>query len=368
MASVAGSRASWLLLGGLAAGVGLQPYVGCLPDETGTDPVDEQTGDLVTDLQAKVVSPALTAFRDDAAALREAIVAWQGGGAREDVRPAFLAAMDTWQQVELLQIGPAGSSLTTLGGEDLRDEVYSWPTVNPCRIDQVTVSRDYEAADFFEVNLVNAYGLDALEHLLYAPEGDNVCPNQVDINASGDWDALGPDGVSERRAAYALAVVDGILATTDTLLDRWDPAGGDFAATLRDAGTEQALDAVFRGQFYLELVVKDQKLAGPLAGDPAEGEASGQSAAWVAANLRGFRTLFTGADGVGFDDVLTDQGHADLSEKILADTDAALALAEQGALDQALYDAVKLVTDDLKGDLLTVLSLQLPTEAAGDND
>ena len=35
------------------------------------------------------------------------------------------------------QLGPAASALTT-GGEGLRDEVYSWPTVNPCRVDQET--------------------------------------------------------------------------------------------------------------------------------------------------------------------------------------------------------------------------------------
>ena len=33
-----------------------------------------------------------------------------------------------------------------------------------------------------------------------------------------------------------------------------------------------------------------------------------------------------------------------------------------------LYAAIKAITDDLKGDLATVLALEIPSEAAGDND
>ena len=42
-------------------------------------------------------------------------------------------------------------------------------------------------------------------------------------------------------------------------------------------------------------------------------------------------------------------------------------LAERGKIE-ALYEAVKAVTDLLKGDLAVVLSLVIPSEAAGDND
>ena len=36
-----------------------------------------------------------------------------------------------------MQLGPAGSSLSAVAGADIRDEIYSWPTINPCRIDAV---------------------------------------------------------------------------------------------------------------------------------------------------------------------------------------------------------------------------------------
>ena len=100
----------------------------------------------------------------------------------------------------------------------------------------------------------------------------------------------------------------------------------------------------------------------------------------VAANLRGFRALFTGGDGAGLDDLLAELGHEALAEEILQRTDEAVLLADAVAVPvhdgvvsepdriDALHDAVKALADLLKGDLVTVLSLTVPDEAAGDND
>ena len=91
----------------------------------------------------------------------------------------------------------------------------------------------------------------------------------------------------------------------------------------------------------------------------------------------GFKTLFSGAEGMGYDDLLIDLGHADLAEKILADTDAAIAAASQieGPLSEAiaaqpeqvmaLYDHIGVITDQAQGDLATVLLMEVPAEAAG---
>jgi predicted lipoprotein len=142
--------------------------------------------------------------------------------------------------------------------------------------------------------------------------------------------------------------------------------------------------------FYLETVTKDRKLAVPLGYHPDCGEdlcadevenlASGVGAESIAANLAGFELLFTGGDGVGFDDLLVELGHGDLAEQVIADLQTVYALAiaidvpldEKVAEDTAeveeLYAAVKSVTDVLKGDLSTILALTIPSEAAGDND
>lgn len=405
MATTAGDRglASWLALGGLTAGA-LVWQAACDPKAGAVDTgVAAATTDLLASVGPSVVLPALAAFEGEVAVLAGAVDAWQaalaaggdGEAERATAQEAWVAAMGTWQQLELMQIGPAGSSLSAIGGQDLRDEIYSWPTTNPCRVDQETVAGGYAAADFFEVNLVNAYGLDALETLLFSGP-DNACPNQVDINSSGAWAALGDEGVAAARADYAVAVVAGVADTAARLSTAWDPAGGDFSGKLAltagsspFANEQEALNAVFDGLFYLETATKDRKLAVPIglqdcaeAACPEDVElwASGTSLEAIEGNLLGFQALFTGGEGGGFEERLDAAGHADLAQEINARTDAALARVRsmEGPLSdtvvsapadaQALYDDVKAVSDLLKGDLATVMVLEIPSEAAGDID
>ncbi len=177
---------------------------------------------------------------------------------------------------------------------------------------------------------------------------------------------------------------------------RWDPYGDNFGAQLSRSGkagtygdATTALNAIFDALFYLETRTKDEKLAHPLGlldcsstdclEDLESPHAQG-STAWVHANLVGFQKLFTGENGTGIDDLLVEMGHQGLADRM--NGNLALAIDTSGSLDIALdalfmkdqamalqlYDEVKAVTDDLKGDLSTVLSLQIPSEAAGDND
>lgn len=401
MATMAGEGRSWWALGGLTVGALVwQAACGPVAGDTG---LAAATTDLLASVGPYVVLPALEDFESDVAALDAAVAGWQaalaaggdGQTERATAQAAWTDAMASWQRLEVMQIGPAGSSLSAVAGQDLRDEIYSWPTTNPCRVDQETVAGGYDAADFFDASLVNAYGLDALETLLFSGP-DNACPNQVDINSSGAWAALGDAGVATARADYAGVLVDNIAARASQLHAAWEPEGGDFsgklALTAPDTpyGSEQeALNAVFDALFYLETATKDRKLATPLGGgecaesvcpDDVELLQSGTSVAALGANLRGFRDLFTGGEGGGFDDRLDAAGHGDLGQEILRLTDAAIARADglQGPLSeavvdrpeevQALHDDVKAVADLLKGDLATVMVLEIPSEAAGDND
>jgi len=401
MATVAGSGRSWVALGGLAVGA-LVWQAACGP-KAGDTGLAAATTDLLGSVGPSVVLPALRAFEGDAASLESAVRAWQsalaaggdGVAERVEAQVAWDEAMMSWQQLEVMQIGPAGSSLTAVGGEDLRDEIYSWPTTNPCRVDQETASGGYAESDFFTTNLVNTYGLDTLEHLLHSG-ADNVCPGQVDINADGLWADLGDDGVAVARADYAAVVVAGVADQAVALRQAWDPDGGDFSGKLAlttggsPYGSEQeALNAVFDALFYLESSTKDRKLATPMGNgdcvedacpDDTELWASGTSLLAIEANLVGFRLLFTGGEDGGFDDRLDAAGHGDLGVEIVARTDAALsrvrvlqgplseAVVDRPADVQALHDDVKAVADLLKGDLATVMVLEIPSEAAGDND
>ena len=401
-----GSVASWGILGLLGV-VGLAQPTACVVEAPGGGAADSVVAaDFLADIGPSVVLPALEGFADDAAALTDALERWQaalasGGGDAElaEARAAWGDAMFTWEQLELMQLGPIGAvvaaegSVVTPGGEGLRDEIYSWPTINTCRVDQETAIESWGSDGFFTENLVTTYGLDALEHLLFA-ELATVCPGQVPPASDGSWDALGEAGVLANRADYALAVSGELERVAGDLVDAWSPDGGDFSGTLAVAGApyedeQDALNAVFHALFYLETVSKDRKLARPLglqdcgeASCPEDVEllASGAGAPALHANLLGFEALLTGGGGAGLDDVLVDLGHGDLADTLQADLTAAIALAaaldrplDEAVVDspaevEALYDAVKAVTDTLKGDLATVLLLEIPSEASGDND
>ena len=303
--------------------------------------------------------------------------------------------MAAWQRLEVMQIGPAGSSLDTIAGADIRDEIYSWPTVNPCRVDQKTATGQWQDADFFEANLVIAYGLDALEHLLFAGD-ESVCNPAVPPLSDGSWAAMGQEGVSTARAGFASTLVAEITQRTEDLIETWSSTGDDFSGQLARttaesvyASNQEALNAVYDALFYLETKTKDRKLAQPIGlrdceeescPSDLEGLVSGETLPMLTANLEGFEALFMGGAGVGLDDLVTNLGHGDLVESILIHLDEAkTAILEfDGELVDSiesgdgqanhLFDTVGALTSEIKWDLATVLSMTVPTEAAGDND
>src|SRR5690606_10660417 len=149
-----------------------------------------------------------------------------------------------------------------------------------------------------------------------APE-DNGCPAHVEPNASGAWAELGPAGVGAARAAFAVALADRILVHVGALETAWSADGEDYGGALARPGEEgapfdsaqEALQAVFHALFYVETRGKDRKLAWPLGerdcqgedcADEVESPLAGGQGDWLAANVRGFRALFTGGDGAGF--------------------------------------------------------------------
>ena len=44
-----------------------------------------------------------------------------------EAQEKWLNTMIQWQELEVMQVASLGSSLTTVGGQDVRDNIYSWP-------------------------------------------------------------------------------------------------------------------------------------------------------------------------------------------------------------------------------------------------
>jgi len=407
------ARHSWLLPLALVS-VGALSWA-CQDGGPGMDDGDDASTPnasrraVLKSIADNVLVPSTAEFATRTAALQVAVqeytdaVATSSADVDEAEAAAHLAwreAMAQWQQLEVMQVGPAASSLVGPGGEAMRDAIYSWPTADSCSVDRALVNEDYLAPDFFATELAWTYGLDAMEYLLFSSGEAHTCPAQVQLD--GPWASLDADALRLRRAAYANVVAAGLADDAAALAQRWSPEGGDFAGLLAQPGLgdspydndSEALDDVFRAIFYLDKVTKDGKLGLPLGlvdGCPTapcdslmETPWSGAAAPAVLANLQGLRLMIQGgpdaATADGFDDLLEEAGQGQVARTLLTQIEAAIAAAE--AFDQPLqdavtsspddvtdlYDSIKAVTDTLKGPFVIALMLTIPAEGAGDAD
>ncbi|MBK8259710.1 MAG: imelysin family protein [Polyangiaceae bacterium] len=315
-------------------------------------------------------------------------------------RDAWRAAIDLWQQAEVIRIGPAGPA-SSPGGQDKRDLIYSWPLVSRCLLEQTLVSKGYEAGDFFSTALVNMRGLAASEYLLFYTGADNACSSATSINSTGTWAALSETELSTRKRAYAARVAVDIATQTKAVADAWSTSGGNFQAQLATAGesgsafsTDRlAMNLVSDGLFYLDTDTKDLKLGKPLGivecadatcPEAVESKYAFRSRTHVKNNLLGFRRVYEGcseANDLGFDDLIAALGKGDLAAQMSKDLELAIAaadalpnddVAQSMLLDKAkvlaLHAAIKKLTDAMKTEFVTVLDLELPQTVEGDND
>jgi len=313
-------------------------------------------------------------------------------------RAAWAEAMRVWQGAELFLLGPAAPMSSAAGGQGLRDRIYSWPVTNACRVDQETAREGWSSG--LEAAPVNVRGLDAIEWLLHAPTRDNACPPQAAPNSDGAWTALSDEGVRSRRAAHAAALAADLVVSARALLAAWEPSEGGFRDELAEAGlrptyrsAQEGLNALSDAMFYLEKEGKDMKLAVPLGltgcaqdvcPEATESPLSKTSKSHLVENARMFRRVYLGGPedggGTGFDDLLRGLGAESLADTFTLRIDEAVVAIEAipGPLEDALvndrarvqeaYDKLRAASDILKTELLSVLDLELPERAEGDND
>lgn len=352
--------------------------------------------DVLESLGRCVLATA-TEFDTNAAALERATAAHEQAPSevtRAAARAAWVQAMDAWEKMEVMQVGPAAAKGTP-GGRALRDEIYAWPLLNRCQVDVGVVEQAWSKPEFAG-SLVTSRTLFSLEYLLFNEGLDNGCAAEANINASGSWKALSADALASRRASYGHGIAADVLTRAHALVEAWDPARGNFVAQLRDAGTgvyssqQMAFNAINDALFYLEFSVKDLKLAVPsgISGCltptcPAALESpwAARSKEHVRKNLEAFRALYRGCGGLGFDDLLRALGQGAVADHIESSTKDALAAVDR--IDEsdlapaliadpesvrAVHAEIKRVTDILKTEFVTILDLELPKKAEGDND
>lgn len=341
-----------------------------------------------------------TEFRDRAVALDEAVTAWAATpddetAGRDAARAAFRDAMRVWQRLEMMQFGPTGSSSTVPGGRNFRDNIYPWPAFGRCAVDEALVGETYTAANFGTAFLSNRRGLTTAEYLLFYEGTDTGCAAGSATHTA--WPTLTGDELARRKRAYASVALADLRARAIALADAWGPQSGNFVETLRSAGpgntvfrtTQQAIQSVGIALFYLDAMVKDDKVGDPLdAGCSTascfESRYGALSKENIRANLGALRDIVEGCEpdhaGAGFDDLLVAIGATDAAASLTAAAAAAESaleaieepdLPEAAAGDRAsvvaLREAIAGVTTLLKTDFVTLLDFE-PAVIPTDND
>jgi predicted lipoprotein len=374
-------------------------------NNTAEDPEAAQARrDVLASIGEDVILDGYVEFEQEAGALEAASQAFAESPSaenREGAQQAWITAMDVWQRAEMFQIGPAGPMGAVVAGEDLRDQLYSWPLVNPCRVDQEIVEENFTDTQAFTGEPINVRGLDAMEYLLFKEGTDNECAPNSSINTDGSWDGLGEAELTSRRAAYAHTLASGVAEKAGELRQAWDPEGRNFLAEFRTAGadsqtyatSQEALNAVSDALFYLDKETKDMKLAEPaglvdcvdnICPDDRESRWADRSLAHIRNNLVGFRQLLAGHrdndESVGVEALLRDMGATQLADDLNTRIKDAIAAVDavEGTMAEALtndpqsvvsvYQAVKDLTDLFKSQLFDVLDLEVPKRGEGDND
>jgi predicted lipoprotein len=386
---------------GLAAALG-----GC--GEPGAGAADAGDGGfarraMLRALAERFFVPTYERFAQETSALVAALDAHcaaldAGSGATATVdgaQTAWRTAIDTWEHADAVLLGPAA-----MDERSARDRVYAWPLASTCGVDQDVAAR-WANPDAYDpgVRFNNVRSLAAIEYLLFVADAAHTCPTAV-----AGWDAMGAD-LPRARCGLAAEIAADVNAQAESLWAAWDPSDGDYGSELTEAGTSassigserEAINRLSDALFYVDQMVKDMKLA-EAAGiadnacgavqTPCELEIEHRHAdhatAAIRINLAAAREVFTGTvgdlDGLGFEDYLRSVGASDLADRMIAELDAAIAAGDAlpesflEALSQHrdqvvdLHAALKLFTDDLKTQFLTVLGLDIPDAAAGDND
>ena len=338
-------------------------------------------------------------FREAAAVLEAAAAQHATAGDATSLaaaREAFHVAFDAWQVNEALQFGPAAPS-TTPGGNDLRDQIDSWPLQSRCAVEEQLVSQSYQHG--VRSLLVNRRGLPTLEYLLFFEGTDTACDATSPIVLQGSWAALSAPELAARRRAYAAQAAKDVHAWAGELVAQWK---NGFKDTMVTAGTgsalfgttQAALNVVSDALFYADKQMKHAKLARPLGLeecaappclDQLESLYAGRSKRNLGQNLVGMRRLLHGCapdhSGVGFDDLLIGVGAEGTARRL--DQHVASAQATLDAIDEpdlkealladpasvhAVHAALQQLTHALKTEFLSVLDLELPKALETDND
>ncbi|WP_127717218.1 imelysin family protein [Halobacteriovorax sp. HLS] len=372
---------------------------------------------LIMNIGLNVLVPATQRFYDDTVNLqvktRLLCSAYRSATdtveLEDEIKQTWKKAMESYHYLEAMMIGPIQER-----DYEIRYKLYSHALTktNTCSIDKEIVKL-FDNPNYVYKESFNITGLDALEYLYHSP------PTHSCSRARGNminWSEQSLQVRNISKCAYIQRSTDYIIKIAKRLNDSWNPHYGNLTKRILENGVlgdeNQTINNFSDSLFYLDKVLKDNKLAMPLGltdlcptascSKSAEHQMSKFSIKAMYYNLLGFKALFNGKDymnsrsinGFGFDDYLKENGATELKNRMNANIDLTLTKLDQlsdqdlvSLVDSmnkedclattredrkveicAIHKDIKSISDDLKNDFLVYLALKAPRQAQGDND
>jgi predicted lipoprotein len=358
---------------------------------------------MLEDIVEHAVVPAVTSFKLKAQALATQTTAYCDAltaGTGEDsaltaAQTAWQESMNVWQQLEVMQFGPLATE---------RDEFYSWPLNDSCKVDEEVV---FSLADGYDITTgvtPARRGLDGLEYLLFNSDTGISCGPNNTTAALTAWNAKADDAKLADRCSFAEKVAGDLVTRSLTLESDYAQYNITSASSLQGVA-----DSISDALFYIDKELKDDKLVAvlPLSGsqsfNPDKLEFSFASYAKEAVynNALGAKAIFTANNHQGLAQYLIAAGQESLATEMLTELDTVISNSSNIAINDtfkeiltdasvndeqtcinslsdsavsdleklcALDNDVKAFTDDLKGQFVLTLGFSVPKDAEGDND
>ena len=273
---------------------------------------------VLVDVANDVILPTYRAADVSADALRAAVKALEAAPSATTLtaaQTAWRAARKDWHQGEAFRFGPVNT-------KEISGAIDYWPARGATIDTVITGPSEISAASFAALG-ANARGYQAIEYVLFD-------------SAAGDaavLERLTTDPAAKRRLLYLVTAAEHLKGKTSELYAAWDPAAGNFARELTEAGSgaalfpsaKSAVDQLVNSTVFSVDLVTGTKIGKPYGtksggnpvADQEEAPRSDNSIADMLDTLEGAKNVYVGKGGKGLSELVRTKNPA-LDTRVLA--------------------------------------------------
>lgn len=311
-----------------------------VPIPTNTPPGFDRQG-MLQNITSQIIIPAHEDFVVKAEELETAVTTFTNDPTLANLE----AAQDAWREAAMsrtsllaFRLGPVDDSLlhSRLDNRPARDTFIEQSIAGDVTID----------AAFIESIGSSSIGLGAMEYLLFDPEGGSEAALARFTEAEN----------ADRRRSYLQATAQNLPVKATALLQLWLPEGDNYARAFIEADMDGGELQGSMNMLVNQMISDLEEIINTRLGKPTGNTSTGQArpdlvespfAFWslprIQSTVEMMHTVYTGGDGLGFDDYLDfleaeGEGSTPLSQVI--DEQFTITLAAFAAIEGTLHTAV----------------------------